>query len=421
MTRKKCLKLLVTAGSGVVLAAILFSQNGFSQEKAVSPSATQFKVLYQFTGNPDGSAPRGALVRNSAGTIYGTTWSGGTDNAGTVYKLDRRGKESVIHSLIAPPQGYNEGTNPAAGVTPDGNGNLFGTTYSGGDTPFWGTLFKVDPSGQLTVLGNFDGDIGGPFDGGCSSTHLLRDAEGNFYGGTEVGGEQFCPLNGCGVIFELNAAGLYSVLHYFTGVPDGWAPNDLLRDPQGNIFGTTQAGGMEGSCSLGSCGTIYKLDTAGNETILYSFTGGIDGGSPHAGLIWDAQGNLYGTTYAGGTYGLGVIYKLDQTGKLTVLHTFRGSPDGANPHGRLLWGLDGKLYGTALYGGKYGYGFVFQLAQNGKFVVLHNFTGGSDGAYPYAGLIRGPGSVMYGTASAGGFTGGTCGTTGCGTVYSIQP
>lgn len=398
----------------LVLAVALVSADLAAQ----SEPAQRFTVLYSFKGTPDGATPLGSLIRNNYGTLYGTTNKGGTANLGTIFKLDRFGTETVIHSF----SDEADGTNPSAGLVGDAEGNLYGITVMGGRWAFWGTLFKVDRTGNYTVIINFNGDDAG----GYPEARLLRDAEGYLYGTTDVGGIQACPVNGCGVVFKVDTLGHETVLHYFTGVPDGWNPNDLLRDAAGNLYGTTKAGGLAGACALGSCGTIFKLDPAGQETVLYSFTGGADGASPHAGLVRDAAGNLYGNTYRGGVYGYGVIFKLDTARNLTVLHSFTGGWDGANPQGGLMWGSDGKLYGTTLNGGTHGYGVVFRLTKTRTFTVLHSFTGGSDGAYPYASLFRGPANrcpanAMYGTASAGGTAGGACGTTGCGTIFRIMP
>jgi uncharacterized repeat protein (TIGR03803 family) len=375
--------------------------------------AQTFTVLYQFSGTPDGANPMGSVIRNNVGTLYGTTYTGGAGNVGAIFKLSPYGQESILHSLTT-----NDGMYPTAGLVGDPQGNLYGVTQTGGPIIFYGTVFKVDKYGNLTMLLNFLGDVSG----GGPEARLLRDSEGNLYGATDVGGFTPCPLNGCGLVYKLDPSGKETILHDFTGAPDGWMGNDLFRDAKGNLYGTTVAGGLTTSaCYMGSCGLIYKLDTANNETVLYRFTGGTDGGAPHSGLACDAAGNFYGTTYSGGAYGYGVVFKLDPRGNLTVLHHFTGGWDGANPHGGLVWSSDGKLYGTSVNGGAYNSGVVFRLTKTGTFTVLHSLNGGTDGAHPYATLFRGPGNAMYGTAADGGITSGACGTTGCGTVFVVTP
>src|SRR5271157_918656 len=184
----------------------------------------------------------------------------------------------------------------------------------------------------------------------------------------------------------------YSVLYTFTGSPDGAHPAaSLLRDAQGNLYGTTSAGG-DPACTNG-CGTVFKVDATGKETLLYTFTGGADGAKPLSSLVQDAQGNLYGTTHWGGdpvcTNGCGTVFKVDTTGKETVLHTFTGSPDGAIPLSGLVRDAQGNLYGTTGYGGASDNGTVFEVDTTGKETVLYSFTGtGGDGAGPDAGLVR---------------------------------
>ena len=374
-------------------------------------AAQQFTVLYKFKGTPDGANPQGSLIRNKYGTLFGTTYSGGTTNRGTIFKLGGGGIESVVHSF----SDDADGMHPTAGLVGDGEGNLYGTTPEGGIEFSFGTLFKVDQNGNHTVLIKF----GASEIGGWPNARMIRDAAGKLYGTTYIGGNLFCPVEGCGVVFMIDEFDQETVLYSFVGPyngTDGWNPNDLLLDGVGNLYGTTVLVGL-GDGGHGY-GTIFKLDSSGQETVLYRFTGGADGANPHAGVVRDQAGNLYGSTYAGGKYGYGVIFKLSATGALSVLHHFTGGWDGANPHGGLIWG-NGKLYGTTVNGGGYGFGVVFSLDKPNKLKILHSFTGGSDGAYPYAGLLGGAGGMMWGTASAGGSTGGVCGTVGCGTVFRM--
>jgi uncharacterized repeat protein (TIGR03803 family) len=272
--------------------------------------ARKFKVLHTFHG-PNGNGPVGALTRDSAGNLYGTTSGGGVGkcgkiNCGTAFKLDKTGRQIWLHSF----KGAN-GNDPSAG--------------------------------------------------------LRRDAAGNLYGTTEFGGGTNCNNSlGCGTVFKLNAMGKETVLYKFTGQPDGNIPNSLLvRDSEGNLYGTTISGGAD------DLGSIFKLARTGEETVLYSFTGGSDGCIPEEGMILDAAGNLYGVTFQGGGNGLcdmgfGVVFKLDTTSKLTTLHSF-DSADGAYPASLLLFDKAGNLYGTTKEGGNSqcggtGCGVVFELS-----------------------------------------------------------
>jgi uncharacterized repeat protein (TIGR03803 family) len=187
---------------------------------------------------------------------------------------------------------------------------------------------------------------------------LVRDKAGNLYGTTLQGSPLNCiGTGGCGVVFKLDTTGTETVLHTFVG-PDGTYPiGDLVRDKAGNLYGTTYAGGTYGE------GTVFKLDTTGTETVLYSFTGLADGAVPRAGLVRDKAGNLYGTTVEGGNLSCscGVVFKLDPAGGETLLHTFTGGADGGILYGGLVRDKAGNLYGTTANGGASGAGTVFKL------------------------------------------------------------
>ena len=298
-------------------------------------------------------------------------------------------------------------------------GNLYGTTMSGGSgSPFQaGVVFKLDPSGKETVLHNFSGGT----DGSGPGAGVILDNRGNLYGTTQFGGDlNKCNKAGCGVVFKLSPTDDETVLYTFTG-PDGASPaSNLIEDSAGNLYGTTEAGGANGS------GVVYKLTPTGEETVLYIFTGGTDGGRPAAGLIRDDEGNLYGTTPVGGDLscslgpdpGCGVVFKLDQNGKETVLYAFTGGTDGQLPNGSLLlWG--GEFYSTTYLGGARGNGVVFKLDPAGKETVLYTFTGGNDGGSPSIGLTRDSAGNLYGTAQDGGDP--TFPDCGCGVVFKLQP
>jgi uncharacterized repeat protein (TIGR03803 family) len=394
-----------------------------------SAQAQTFTVLYTFTGLGDGAYPNG-LVRDARGNLYGTTEQGGSFNYGTVFQLDTKGKEQVLHNFAAA-----DGLNPSSTLIRDGAGNLYGTTAYGG-TPEGGgcsygcgTLFKLDKSGKESVLYAFTGQG----DGGVPLGDLARDAAGSFYGA------MLDTFHQPGGVFKVDKNGKETVLYQFTGKNDGGYPyGGVIRDNVGSLYGTTSNGG-DLACSGGfGCGTIFKIDRTGKETVLYSFTDLSDGGFPNGDLIRDAEGNLYGTTSEGGNEscgaGCGIVFKLNLAGRETTLYSFTGPPDGKWPDGQsfgpgLVRDAAGNLYGTTQFGGAAGgcdgdgCGTVFKLDPSGHETVLHSFTGGADGSIPQ-GLILDAAGNLYGATNFGGNNGAYCARTtyaGCGVVFKLTP
>jgi len=189
--------------------------------------------------------------------------------------------------------------------------------------------------------------------------------------------------------------------------------SDLVQDASGNFYGTT-------CCDGSGFGTVFKLDPSGTVHVLYTFTGGADGGTPMAALVWDSAGNLYGTTVAGGASGQGTVFKLDSSGTETVLYSFTGGADGSAPASRLARASAGNLYGTTERGGACNFGTVFKVDASGAYSLLHSFTGVPDGNSPLAGVVLDAAGNLYGTTSTGGVTGGECSTYGCGTVFKVD-
>jgi uncharacterized repeat protein (TIGR03803 family) len=295
-------------------------------------------VLYTFTGAEDGYQPMSGVIRDSAGNLYGTTYGGGTAGVGVVYKVDTAGQQTVLYSFT----GSADGGHPLAGVIRDSAGNLYGTTQYGGASGA-GTVYKVDTAGHETVLYSFTG-----VDGSWPNSSLTRDSAGNFYGTTETGGAA-----SAGAVYKVDTFGQETVLYSFAygSYPEG----GVIRDEAGNFYGTEQ-GDLDTNF-----GVVYKLDPAGNQTVLYRFTGGADGSGPYAGVIRDQAGNLYGTTFYGGPTGRGVVYKLDTAGQETVLYSFPAAADGYLPHAGLIGDAEGNLYGTTFGGGTKNGGVVFKL------------------------------------------------------------
>jgi uncharacterized repeat protein (TIGR03803 family) len=418
--------------------------SAFLLASAIGPTQAQarkFKVLHTFHGAPkDGAFPWTQLTRDAAGNIYGTTEEGGDGKGvcasffygcGTVFKLDKNGKLLWLHSFNS-----KNGIDPIAGLLRDTAGNLYGTTYLGGDTKCYeygcGTVFKLDGIGKETVLRKFSGTP----DGQNPNALLVEDKAGDLYGTTQNGGTGKDE----GTVFKVDKEGHETVLYSFcaeTGCPDGLDPASVILDAAGNMYGVAAAGGSYDK------GVVYELDTAGTETVLHNFTGGSDGGDPSSVLIADAAGNLYGTTQQGGNFqgdcaasGCGVVFKLSPqsngTWAETTLYAFCSESDCADGFyplsGPLVRDSAGNLYGTTIFGGtarncaggQEGCGVVFKLDTSGQEAVLHSFTLGADGGGPATGLTMDKLGNLYGVATAGGdLKCAAGGGQGCGVVFEL--
>ncbi len=381
-----------------LVAVLLASQSAQTQT---------FSVLYEFPGGADGGNPIAGLVRDAAGNFYGTAVAGGTGGYGVVFELSPAGDETVLYSFTG---ANGDGADPVAGLLRDAAGNLYGTTQEGGSNSC-GTVFRLDTAGKETVLHSF---AGGTSDGCGPDAGVIQDSEGNLYGTTYGGGDSRCTLGGCGVVFKLDKAGKQTILHKFNG-RNGAFPGSgfLVRDAKGSLYGTTVAGGDACPWDRIGCGVVFKVGKSGKETVLYKFTGYTDGHAPVPGFFRDAAGNLYGTASGGGDSscnngnGCGVVFELHKAGKMTVLHAFHGT-DGAIPYAGLIQDAAGNFYGETTRGGDDDEGTVFKLSKQGKESVLHSFTGGADGWEPDGWLVRDKAGNLYGTALNGGtYSGGT--------------
>ena len=374
---------------GLALVTAPRSGNAQSFPAAIDGSTTgnHFGVDLTFKG-ANGSAPTGALIQDAVGNLYGTTSTGGY-GSGVVFKLDSSHHQTVLHAFTGP-----DGATPYGALAMDSFGNIYGTTSAGGDAGL-GTVFKIDTQGIETVIHSFTGapDGANPYAG------LVIGSSGILYGTTENGG-----TSGCGTLFKIDTTGVENVLHSFAGGPtDGADPKaSLILDLDGNLYGTTLAGGSSGY------GTVFELDLRNTETILYDFTGGSGGGNPFGGVTRDANGVLYGTTETGGgslsrPYGCckGTVYALIGNHQI-VLYSFSGGNDGGMPVSNLVL-YNGVLYGTTLLGGPSQKGTVFRVSiGTGGESVLHGFTGKGDGGAPQGGLLMDAKGTLYGTAEGGG-------------------
>ena len=406
--------------------------------------AAKYKVLhrfYQISGqHSDGTSPYGGLVFDAAGNLYGTAfwgYGGGCmwHGCGSAFELtpnqDGTWAEQILFGFAdwGPP-----GTWPASSLIFDAAGNLYGTAQQGGDTyacnsPYYatgcGVVFMLAPNPDVTWTESVPYTFTGGSDGAYPFAAVIFDSSGNLYG-TAPGGGSY----GYGVVFKLtkNTDGTWSesVLHQFTGEKDGANPYaSLIFDAAGQLYGTTWAGGAYGF------GTAFKLtpntDGTWTEKVLHQFSNGADGANPHAGMVSDPAGNLYGTTANGGKYGLGNVFKLwlgsDGIWRRRWLHQFRGGKDGANPYASVALDAAGNLYGTTVNGGTYGVGTVFRLTLGTDGVwrerAMHHFKG-QPARNPYAGVTLDAVGNLYGTTS-GGNSDCSYYLNDCGAVFEITP
>ncbi|HEV3090445.1 MAG TPA: choice-of-anchor tandem repeat GloVer-containing protein [Candidatus Cybelea sp.] len=356
------------------------------------PFAVVYALLYSFKNGSDAAYPYAGLT-DVNGTLYGTTYGGGsTGGWGTVFRVSADGTEKVIYRFKA----GNDGAHPYGDLT-DVNGMLYGTTYQGGAGGN-GTVFKVSTAGVEHVLYSFKAGN----DGQYPYCRLLL-VNSDLYGTTYTGGGGV----GWGVVFKVTTGGQESVVYRFKAGKDGAHPWAGLINVNGMLYGTTYQGGSAGS------GTVYKVTTSGKESVLYSFKGGNDGQYPYAPLL-SYNGALFGTTYQGGvSTGWGIVYRVSTAGQEKVLYQFKAGNDGAHPQFGRLVALNGELYGTTYQGGTSGAGAVFEVSPAGAEHVIYSFKGGTDGQYPYAGLAS-LNAMLYSTTYQGG-------SDGFGTIFKLKP
>jgi len=345
-----------------------------------------YTLVHHFSGAPDdGSYPNSEVAFDDTGNLYGTTYIGGSNGTGAIYRITQDGTETVAHSF----GDGSDGENPNGGISIDrGTGDLYGTTNSGGPTGCCGVVWKLATDGTFSVLHVFE-KVG---DGKYPNGRLIRDERGNLYGVTKLGG-----ANGDGTIYRISAKGRFASLYSFGGNDGAYPVGGLERDRAGSLYGATEQGGNDG------VGTVFRLARDGTLTTQYSFAGdGRDGDYPEGGVQRDGEGNLFGTTHYGGRYGEGVLFELGQDGKYTILHSFGRTADGAYPYGDLLLTPEGTLYGTTPQGGAQpACGTVYELKPGKRERVFYNFTCANGSGNPSVGLVRYKGS-LYGVATSAG-------------------
>jgi uncharacterized repeat protein (TIGR03803 family) len=365
---------------------------------ALGKNGTGYCALHQFqSSGGDGRIPC-ALALGRDGVLYGATQYGGSSNLGTVFRINRDGSgHSILRSFGSD---TTDGQNPAAGLIHASDGTLYGTTYSGGSSNY-GTVFKLSTDGSgYAILRSFTGSGD---DGSSPQAALVAGGDGLLYGVTYYGG-----TNRVGTVFKLNKdGGGYGLVHTFSGSQDGANPLGITEGPGEMLYGAADSG------------IVFKLDRSGGGFgVLHHFPYGVlDDGSYPAPPTLGSNGALYGTTYRGGETDLGILYKVQTDGSgFTVLRSFNATGyDGSRPIAVPLQGADGALYGTTYSGGRYDVGTVFKMAPDGTgYTILHDFSlRWPDGLAPGAALIQGADGAFYGTTLGGG-------TNSQGTVFKIK-
>jgi uncharacterized repeat protein (TIGR03803 family) len=341
----------------------------------------------------NGANSTATLVQGPDGELYGTTYSGGGSGKGTIFRVSPAGNLISLHSFTG-----SDGQNPIGGLVLAGQGGLIGATFVGGaygqNVNGYGFVYRMTVSEDFSAVQSFNG-----VDGQNPEDTLTFGNDGNYYGTTRLGG-----ASGNGTIVKITPNGVITVLHSFNGTTDGAQPiGGLLLGRDSNFYGVTYIGGTN------SAGTIFKVSPSGTFTVLHTFAGN-DGAGSVATLVLGNDGNLYGTTGTGGVGGGGTAFELTSSGVFTVLHSFNGT-DGTGPSALTL-GTDGNFYGTTSRGGVNGLGTVFQLTAAGAVTTLHQFAG-ADGTSPYAGLVQHTNGSFYGVTYAGG-------ADADGTIFSVN-
>lgn len=370
----------------------------------VGRGALIFSNLLSFTGvggGYPGGNPLCGLVMGEDGNLYGTTSTGGSNNLGTVFRLTTDGAFTSLLSF----NGIN-GSDPSAALTPAGNGAFYGTTFAGGVSN-WGTIFLITTNGAFTNLFSFTG-TNNPWRGAAPAAALVPDGNGNFFGTADFGGNTNAVYAGglqgygYGTVFELTSNGTVTVPVVFGGANGIHPSGGLVLAKDGNFYGTTTWGGNISGLFPAGPGTVFKLNPDGTYTNIYKFTGFDDGGYVYAGLVQGQDDYLYGATFGGGSAQNGTLFKISTNGDFVPLRSFSFS-ESATPYAGMIEGSDGNLYGTTYRNAFYGtYGSVFQLTPGGAFTNLFFFNNANNGSYPKGVLVQGPDNNLYGTTSSGG-------------------
>ncbi len=387
-------------------AGLLAACNAYQPPVGVPGAAPQsvsrdagYTSLYSFKGPPDGEQPAAGLT-NFRGWLYGTTSLGGysgspCNSCGTVFRIDAKGREQVVHRFLGSPKGEY----PMSNLT-SAYGRLFGTTYSGSRcSGNCGTVYEVTGSDQVRILHSFAGGA----DGLNPKGGVITIGNGALYGTTWTGGS-----SSNGIVYEIDASHREHVLHTFGGSPnDGAEPVGDMVVLNGELYGVTEKGGKN------NVGSVFEISPGGAESVLFSFSA--FWGEYPVGLV-AFDGTLYGATSAAGGFKRGTVFALKPNGALRVLYSFEGTPqgDGAYPAAPPIF-VGKNLYGTTRGGGAYGNGTVYELRRSGTEAVLYSFAKAPDGVHPFAPLLYTNG-MLYGTTLNGGAV-----RAAYGTVFRLLP
>ena len=383
---------------------------------AVMPAQT-FTTLHSFDGT-DGASSWAAVVQGTDGNLYGTTYDGGSNGGGTVFKITLTGTLATLYNFCSQSE-CADGAQPQGRLGETAKGEFYSTTTAGGqgNCPLGcGTVYKMTPDGKLTTLYRF-GTQTNIMDGIDPADGLAPATNGYLYGNTVQGGANPCPpFADCGTVFRMTPRGALTTVHSFTGLDGNQVYGRLVQAPNGYFYGTTY-GGANNACS-GGCGTVYKISPNGTLTTLHCFDRA-DGAKPVGGLIQAADGNLYGETKMGGAHNGGTIYRITPGGALTTIYNFcsqTNCADGSGPPADMVQAITGDFYGTTDAGGTGGRGTIFKLSPSGTLTTLYSFcsqSGCADGADPQGGLTLATNGDLYGTTMRGGANDN-------GTVFSLS-
>jgi len=364
---------------------------------AVSAQGQTYTDLYNLgetDTDPLNPAWMGTFAQGRDGNLYSTTQAGGTNKVdGTIFRLTPSGDMTELWSFG---DITHDGLKPNSGLTLATDGNFYGTTPGGGSTGY-GTIFRITPAGNYTVVHSFVGTT----EGSNANTPPIQGFDGNLYGTTGNG------VNIFGTFYKMTPSGAVTVLYKFPS--NNRYPRGIVLGTDGNFYGTT----VGTSTGLG---TVFKMSPKGKITILHTFNGS-DGADPIGQLIQANDGNFYGTTEKGGTGLYGVVYKITPSGTFTVLHNFANDGQGSQPLAGVVQATDGKFYGTVSTNPGVSSGLLYQITSTGVYTILHEYTRASnDGGSPQTAMIQHTGGILFGDTENGG-TGAFC---ACGVLYSLD-